>query len=104
MQFFRMTAMIAVMFTGIGSNCLAANLEYGGKLLLTRGISNLSGGGGGALTPWALITGNETDRGIGGTAHYTYVATNDFEVRTFGGALGLYDRFEVSYTSQAFDT
>jgi hypothetical protein len=78
--------------------------EYGGKLLLTRGISAFEGSGGGALTPWALITGNETDSGIGATAHYTFITTNDFEARSFGAAVGFYDRFEVSYSRQAFDT
>jgi hypothetical protein len=78
--------------------------ETGGKLLLTRGISNLEGAGGGALTPWALITGNETDRGIGATAHYSYVTLEDFDITSFGGAVGLYDRFEVSYSQMIFDT
>lgn len=78
--------------------------EYGGKLLLTRGISDFEGSGGGALTPWALITGNETDEGIGATAHYTVIITNDFETRSFGAAVGFYDRFELSYSRQAFDT
>ncbi len=66
------------------------DLEPGGKLLLTRGISGFEGTGGGALTPWALITGNETDRGIGATAHYTYIRTDDYEVHTAGGAVGFF--------------
>lgn len=78
--------------------------EAGGKLLLTRGISNLEGAGGGALTPWALITGNETERGIGATAHYSYVTLEDFDITSYGGAVGFYDRFEVSYSQMAFDT
>lgn len=94
---------LAVLFL-LGGGASAEPLENGGKLLLTRGISTLSGSGGGALTPWALITGNETNRGIGATAHYTFVATDDFQVRTFGAAAGFYDRFELSYTRQAFDT
>ena len=82
----------------------ALHLEPGGKLLLTRGISNLEGAGGGALTPWALITGNETDRGIGATAHYSYVTLEDFDVTSFGAAVGFHDRFEVSYSQMIFDT
>lgn len=78
--------------------------ESGGKLLFTRGISTLEGAGGGAISSWALITGNETERGIGASAHYTSIIVDDFTVRSFGGALGFYDRFELSYTKQEFDT
>ncbi len=78
--------------------------EPGGKLLLTRGISSLEGAGGGALTPWALITGNETDRGIGASGHYSYVTLEDFDIESLGGAVGFYDRFEVSYSRMTFDT
>ncbi len=82
----------------------AQTQEPGGKLLLTRGISSLEGAGGGALTPWALITGNETDRGIGASAHYSYVTLEDFGIESLGGAVGFYDRFEVSYSRMTFDT
>ncbi len=84
--------------------CAAQKLELRGKLLLTRGVSNLEGAGGGALTPWALITGNGTDRGIGATAHYDYVTVNDYGLTSYGAAVGLYDRFEVSYSRMALDT
>lgn len=80
------------------------SIETGGKLLLTRGISNIEGAGGGGIVPWALITGNETDRGIGGTAYTSAVFLNDFTVNTYGAAIGFYDRFELSYTRQRFDT
>ncbi len=80
------------------------DLETGGKLLLTRGITNIDGAAGGGLTPWAVIAGNETDRGIGGTAHYTRTDLPDYTLQAFGGALGFHDRFELSYTRQEFDT
>ena len=82
----------------------ALDNEIGGKLLLTRGISTIEGSGGGGLASWALITGNETDRGIGGTAHATLVDLPDFRFEAFGIAAGFYDRFELSYTRQRFDT
>lgn len=78
--------------------------EWGGKLLLTRGISTVEGAGGGGLASWALITGNETERGIGGTAHATWVDLPDYSFSAQGFAVGFYDRFELSYTRQAFDT
>jgi len=80
------------------------SIETGGKLLLTRGISNIEGAGGGGIVPWALITGNESERGIGGTAYTSAVFLNDFTVNTYGAAIGFYDRFELSYTRQRFDT
>lgn len=80
------------------------NVETGGKLRLTRGISTVEGQGGGGLTPWALITGNETDRGIGGTAHLTSVKLPDYAFLSYGAGIGLYDRLELTYTRQEFDT
>lgn len=89
---------------GSASPALAEDLEFGGKLRLTRGISTLEGQGGGGLSPWALITGDETDRGIGGSAHATLVDLPDYSFVSYGAAVGLYDRFEFSYTRQEFDT
>lgn len=85
-------------------SAVAQSLEPGGKLLLTRGISNVEGSGGGGLTPWALITGNETDRGIGASAHYSYATVSDFDVESFGAAVGFYDRLEVSWSQMTLDT
>ena len=80
------------------------NVETGGKLRLTRGISTVEGQGGGGLTPWAVITGNETDRGIGATAHVTTVDLPDYAFTSYGAAVGFFDRVELSYTHQEFDT
>ncbi|MEQ1781352.1 MAG: DUF3034 family protein [Hyphomonadaceae bacterium] len=96
----------------IGVPCVAVaqenspdiSVETGGKLRLTRGISTVEGQGGGGLTPWAVITGNETDRGIGGTAHVTAIDLPDYSFLSNGAAVGFYDRFELSYTRQEFDT
>jgi hypothetical protein len=84
----------------------AANLDVdiGGKLRLTRGISTVEGQGGGGLTPWALITGDETDRGIGATVHVTTVELPDYSFLSYGLGVGLFDRFELSWTRQEFDT
>lgn len=82
----------------------ADDLVYGGKLLLTRGVTNVEGAGGGGLASWALITGNETERGIGGTAFATHVSLSDYEFRAVGAAIGIMDRVELSYARQEFDT
>jgi hypothetical protein len=68
------------------------------------GSTGLRGAGGGGLTPWALITGNETDRGIGATAHYTHVGVEDFRIESVGAAIGFYDRLELSYSRMTLDT
>jgi hypothetical protein len=76
----------------------------GGKLLATGGVSNVEGAGGGGLATWALITGYGTRDGVGVDAHYTYVGLPDYNLQTFGAAIGILDRVELSYAYQAFDT
>lgn len=76
----------------------------GGKLLLTGGVSSIEGAAGGGLATWALVAGNETEAGIGGTAHITYVALPDFDLTSYGGAIGYRNRVELSYAHQGFDT
>ena len=83
---------------------VAAEPRQGGKLLLTRGVSAIEGAGGGGLASWALIGGNETRNGIGAQAHATFVALPDYELRAGGVAVGLFDRLELSYAHQSFDT
>jgi hypothetical protein len=94
---------LAVMMLSAGA-AHAGEMESGGKLLLTGGVSALEGGAGGGLSTWALISGNETSRGVGGSAHATYVNVPDYELRSVGGAVGLFDRVELSVAHQEFDT
>ena len=75
-----------------------------GRLLATGGVSTIEGSGGGGLGTWALITGYGTDNQIGANAHYTIAKTNDYGLQTGGVAIGLYDRVELSYANQQFDT
>lgn len=82
----------------------ARPLANGGKLLLTRGVTTVDGSGGGGLSTWALITGNETSDGIGATAFATYAPLPDYELTVVGAAVGLRDRLEISYAHQDFDT
>lgn len=93
-------SLLAVCATG----ARAGELETGGKLLLTHGVSAVEGGAGGGLSTWAVIAGNETDRGIGGEVHGTYVDVKNYKLRAFGGAVGFHDRIELSATRQEFDT
>jgi hypothetical protein len=95
---------VAAITLGLGGAAHAGEVEPGGKLLLTGGVSALEGGAGGGLSTWALISGNETSRGIGGSIHATYVNVPDYELRSAGVAVGLFDRVELSLTRQEFDT
>lgn len=73
-----------------------------GKLLATGGVSQVEGAGGGGIVPWALITGYGTRDSWGANAHYTYVSTQDYKLDTYGVAIGLADRVELSVASQTF--
>lgn len=82
----------------------ADDLRPLGKLLLTGGVTNVEGAGGGGLATWATVTGYETREGIGANVHGTLVELPDYQFRAYGAAVGFYDRVELSYTRQAFDT
>lgn len=73
-----------------------------GKLTATGGVSQVEGAGGGGLTPWALITGYGTRDSYGANAHYTQVQTQDYSLKTYGVAIGIADRVELSLAKQQF--
>ena len=75
-----------------------------GKLLLTGGVTQLEGAAGGGLTPWAIIGGYGTRDQIGANAFYTNVRTGDYDFQAAGALVGIYDRVELSYAHQTFDT
>jgi hypothetical protein len=89
---------------GLAPVAHAGEDRAGGKLLLTNGVSTVEGSAGGGLATWAVIAGNETEDGVGGSLHATYVALPDFGLASFGAALGWRDRVEISYAHQIFDT
>lgn len=74
-----------------------------GKLLLTAGFNDVDGAGGGGLVPWAVITGYGTNTSWGANAHYTDVQLREFDLRTIGAAVGLFDRVELSYAKHDLD-
>lgn len=76
----------------------------GGKLLLTGGVSTVEGSGGGGLATWATTTGYGAGDGIGANVHASWVALPDYQFRTAGAAVGLWDRVELSFARQEFDT
>src|SRR3982751_2309966 len=89
--------------------CVSAPASAGemfdsGKLLATGGVSQLEGAGGGGLASWAMITGYGSRDGVGANVHYTVVPLADYTLQSAGIAVGLFDRLELSYAWQGFDT
>ena len=74
-----------------------------GKLLLTAGFSTIEGAAGGALTPWALITGYGTSSSWGANTYVTGIGLRDFEFTAAGIGVGIFDRFELSFSRQMLD-
>jgi Protein of unknown function (DUF3034) len=74
----------------------------GERLLATGGVTQIEGSGGGGLNPWALITGLETNSGIGASADCTYIRPQHFQLTSCGIAAGIEDRVELSYARQRF--
>src|SRR5471030_3331910 len=73
-----------------------------GKFLATGGVSEVDGAGGGGITPWALISGYGTRDSWGANAHYTRLATQDYKLDSYGMAVGIADRLELSLANQEF--
>ena len=80
------------------------DFDTGGKLLLTGGVTQLEGSAGGGLTPWAVIGGYGSRDQIGANAFYTRVNVGDYHLDDAGVLVGFYDRVELSYAQQRFDT
>jgi hypothetical protein len=78
--------------------------DFGGKLLLTGGVSQLEGAGGGGLTPWALIGGYGSAGQWGANAFYTRVNVDDYHLDDYGVLVSWNDRVEFSIAQQRFDT
>jgi hypothetical protein len=59
-----------------------------GKLLLTGGVSSITGSAGGGLTPWAVIGSNATEGEIGVSSYLTRASTQDYSLNSYGVAIG----------------
>lgn len=88
--------------TVMASGAVLAQVPDMGKLTATGGVSTVEGAGGGGLAPWALISGYGTRDSWGANAHVTRVATQDYSLDTYGVAVGVADRVEVSLATQDF--
>ena len=99
-----LAAAAALSTTALAGTAHAESLRNGGKLLLTNGITSVEGVSGGGITPWATIAGNETKDGIGLSAHLTNVEVKSYDYMSGGASIGLFDRVELSYARQNFNT
>lgn len=82
---------------------VASTASAGGRLLATGGATQVEGSAGSGLVPWAVIAGTGTDEEIGGSAFGTGVFVDDLRLASFGGALGLWDRVELSFAHQRLE-
>ena len=90
---------------GAAACVAAAQLAHAqdmGKLLATGGVTTVEGAGGGGLTPWALITSYGSTDSFGANAHASTVRTQDYSLDTYGVAVGIADRVELSLSNQTF--
>ncbi|GMM93621.1 DUF3034 family protein [Qipengyuania sp. MTN3-11] len=78
-------------------------IDYGGKLLLTNGVTTIEGTSGGGIASWATLSGMK-ERGLGVSGHGTLVLLPDFDWRSYGAAASWGNRIELSYARQNFDT
>lgn len=100
--------LLCLLMVGMSSHAYAQDdnkdLDTGGKLLLTGGVTQLEGSAGGGLTPWAVIGGYGTDDEIGANAFYTRVNTGAYHLDNAGILVGFYNRVELSFAQQRFNT
>jgi len=97
---FILGALLAGLFgTGSAQGQTAPDM---GKFLATGGVSEVEGAGGGGITPWAMISGYGTRDSYGANLHYTHLNTQDYSLATYGVAVGIADRIELSLASQEF--
>lgn len=73
-----------------------------GKFLATAGVRQVEGAGGGGVVPWALITSYGTEDSYGANAYLTMLSTQDYRLKSYGVAVGLFDKLELSLGKQEF--
>lgn len=73
------------------------------RLLATSGVTQLEGGAGGGLVPWAIISGygDEGEWSLG--AFYTSTDVDDFRLKVTGANISYDNRVELSTALQSFE-
>ena len=93
-----------ITLTAVAISTLAvADVNAGSRLLATSGVTQLEGGAGGGLTPWAVISGyaDEGEYSIG--AFHTSTDVQDFRLKVNGVSASYDNRFEISAALQSFE-
>lgn len=81
------------------SACLQAGT---GKLIATAATSSAEGAAGGGIVPWAVLSGYDSRDETSASAFFTSVNVDEYRLDSYGVALGLYDRVEVSAAHHRF--
>lgn len=96
-------SLLAVLLTACTSGSAQSVLTPDlGKLLATSGVIQVEGASGGGVVPWATITGYGSRDSYGANVHYSYVGTQDYTLGSYGAAVGIADRVEISVAKQRF--
>jgi len=95
----KLGACLLLAAAALTSEAANAGFYNDGKVFLTGGVFTVDGAGGGGAVPWATISGYETRDGINGGVGFTYANLPALQLTVFGGAVGFYDRLELSYAT-----
>ncbi|GEM16368.1 MAG: DUF3034 family protein [Gluconobacter potus] len=76
----------------------------GQRALGTSGLSSLEGASGGGIASWATIGGYGSNKSAGMAMHYSYVNLTSYWDQNVGASMGFFDRVEISYTHNFFQT
>ena len=101
---FSVAAVFACALWTTGAQADDIELLEGGKLVLTNGVSTIEGASGGGMSSWATIGGLEMEDGIGVQGHVTMIELPDYGWDSYGVAIGIKNRIELSYARQNLDT
>ena len=74
--------------------------ETGSRLVISGGVTGFEGTGGGGITPWAFISGYGSREQIKGTSSLQSLDTGEYQLKTVGASIGIYDRVEISVQRQ----
>jgi len=96
----RLVLVLSLVIAGVAANSPAM---AGGRLLATGGATQIEGSAGSGIVPWAVIAGTGTRGEIGGSAFGTGVFVDELRLASFGLAVGLYDRVELSFAHQRLE-
>ncbi|MCP1272946.1 DUF3034 family protein [Gluconobacter albidus] len=86
------------------SKSMFRTLFDGQRAIGTGGMTSLEGSSGGGLASWATISGYGSDKSAGMAFHYSYVNLTNYWDQNVGASIGLFDRVELSYTHNFFQT